>query len=323
MVFFSEHFRILSALINIILGISIAFFIYHRTIKLPYAYLKYLIRFTILFNSGMVILFIGKYVELNLLDRLPPDLLQHLLGFAILGFILILFGIDYAILQIALGLQGKSLIKRARVLILAGVTGIAVIYLIEIVFIRSLEAVRWAEILFGIAAIMEFFILMGIINYGRTCHEKTSQKISLSFGFIFLSRYIFIFVLFFILKILFHGIIPDTVAAFMAFVILTYQNLVPLIWFYFYFLPYAESLSSIMERKSVLETIFEKYHVSKREQEILRLIVDGKSNVEIKKILYISLHTVKNHIYRIYRKFGVNTRYELIHLITRFQEKEK
>jgi DNA-binding CsgD family transcriptional regulator len=323
MAFFSEHFRILSALINIILGISIAFIIYHRTIRLPYGYLKYLIRFTILFNSGMVILFIGKYVELNLLDRLPADLLPHLLGFAILCFIVILFGIDYAILQIALGLQGKILIKRVRVLIFTGIAVIAVIYLIENVFFRSLKAVTWIEILFGIAAILEFFILMGIINYGRTCQDKKSQKISLSFGFIFLSRYIFIFALFIILKLLFHGIIPDTVAAFMAFIILIYQNLVPLIWFYFFFLPYAESLSSIVERKSVMVAIYEKYHVSKREQEILRLIVDGKSNVEISQILYISLHTVKNHIYRIYRKFGINTRYELIHLITRFQEKEK
>ena len=171
--------------------------------------------------------------------------------------------------------------------------------------------------------ILEFYILIETIIIGMKNKDSAVQKNSLAFGFLFLSRYILIFFLYFILNFLFQEAIPNTIAAAMAFIVLIYQNLVPLLWFHFYFLPYAESLSNILDRKEMLESLFEKYQVSKREQEIIRLIVDGKSNADIEKILFISMHTVKNHIYRIYRKFNVNTRYELIHLITRFGEREK
>ncbi|OHD56360.1 MAG: hypothetical protein A2Y33_12190 [Spirochaetes bacterium GWF1_51_8] len=52
--------------------------------------------------------------------------------------------------------------------------------------------------------------------------------------------------------------------------------------------------------------------VSQRESEIMRLIAAGKSNKEICQTLYISLPTVKTHIYNIYRKLSVRNRVELI-----------
>lgn len=61
-----------------------------------------------------------------------------------------------------------------------------------------------------------------------------------------------------------------------------------------------------------LEPIFLKYGVSKREQEIIRLILQGKSNREIERELFISQSTVKNHAYNIFQKTGVKSRYELI-----------
>ena len=45
--------------------------------------------------------------------------------------------------------------------------------------------------------------------------------------------------------------------------------------------------------------------LSSREEDILRLIGQGKSNYEIAEILFISENTVKNHINRIYSKLQV------------------
>lgn len=59
------------------------------------------------------------------------------------------------------------------------------------------------------------------------------------------------------------------------------------------------------------EEIFDRYGLSKREQEIFFLILDGKSNKEIGEVLFISVKTVKNHIYSIFQKLGVKSRFKL------------
>lgn len=48
--------------------------------------------------------------------------------------------------------------------------------------------------------------------------------------------------------------------------------------------------------------------LTKREKEVLVLIVNGKSNPEIAEALNISIHTVKAHIESIYRKFQVHNK---------------
>ncbi len=61
---------------------------------------------------------------------------------------------------------------------------------------------------------------------------------------------------------------------------------------------------------------FIKFGITKREQEIVRLICEGKSNREIKDQLFISLQSVKDHIYRIYKKTAAKNRVQLANLFT-------
>ena len=66
---------------------------------------------------------------------------------------------------------------------------------------------------------------------------------------------------------------------------------------------------------SLLEGFVSKYGISKRETEIVELIFSGKSNQDISDSLFISVQTVKDHIYRIYLKTGVKNRVQLTNLI--------
>jgi len=75
-----------------------------------------------------------------------------------------------------------------------------------------------------------------------------------------------------------------------------------------------------VEDREVLDSIYDKYNISKREQDIVKLILDGKSNKEIEAALFISYHTVKNHVYNLYKKLEIKNRYELVHFITKFQK---
>ena len=64
-----------------------------------------------------------------------------------------------------------------------------------------------------------------------------------------------------------------------------------------------------------LDAIFSRHKISKREKEIIHLLVKGKSNKEIEDELFISIHTVRNHIYKIYQKLGIKNRVELVNFI--------
>jgi DNA-binding NarL/FixJ family response regulator len=52
--------------------------------------------------------------------------------------------------------------------------------------------------------------------------------------------------------------------------------------------------------------------LSKREEEIARLVASGLSNGEVAQRLSLSRHTIKNYLFRVYEKLGISTRIELV-----------
>ena len=52
--------------------------------------------------------------------------------------------------------------------------------------------------------------------------------------------------------------------------------------------------------------------LSKREEEVVRLVAEGLGNHEIARQLHLSDHTVKNHIFHIFDKLGISSRVELV-----------
>ncbi|UCC39613.1 MAG: helix-turn-helix transcriptional regulator [Candidatus Aminicenantes bacterium] len=72
-----------------------------------------------------------------------------------------------------------------------------------------------------------------------------------------------------------------------------------------------------------MKQFLREYKISKREEEVIRQLCEGKTNKEISEALFISLQTVKDHIYRIYQKTDVKNRVQLINLIQGFKGEEK
>lgn len=70
------------------------------------------------------------------------------------------------------------------------------------------------------------------------------------------------------------------------------------------------------EPNDYFEQLSNEYHLTQRENEIIKLIKDGLSNQEIAETLFISVNTARNHIYNIYKKVGVKNRYELISMFS-------
>lgn len=51
--------------------------------------------------------------------------------------------------------------------------------------------------------------------------------------------------------------------------------------------------------------------LTKREEEVVRLVADGLKNREIAQTLQVKEHSIRNYVYRIFEKLGVSSRVEL------------
>jgi DNA-binding NarL/FixJ family response regulator len=52
--------------------------------------------------------------------------------------------------------------------------------------------------------------------------------------------------------------------------------------------------------------------LTRREEDVVRLLADGLKNREIAQKLEVTEHSIRNYLYRIFEKLGVSTRVELI-----------
>lgn len=77
-----------------------------------------------------------------------------------------------------------------------------------------------------------------------------------------------------------------------------------------YFLRYPVSATVGSEEPS--GEFLSKYGITEREREIILKVMQGKSNEDIARELVISLATVKTHLHNIYKKIGIESRYELL-----------
>lgn len=71
------------------------------------------------------------------------------------------------------------------------------------------------------------------------------------------------------------------------------------------------------------DSFTEYYDLTKREEEILYLIIQGKSTKKISDILFISIGTAKNHVLNIFKKVNVHSKFELLTLYNNFNASQK
>lgn len=75
------------------------------------------------------------------------------------------------------------------------------------------------------------------------------------------------------------------------------------------------TVKSCLHNAGMLPTAGQMNGITGREKEIANLVVQGCSNKEIAAKLFISEHTVKAHLNRIFRKFNTTSRSKLISII--------
>lgn len=71
---------------------------------------------------------------------------------------------------------------------------------------------------------------------------------------------------------------------------------------------------TVLQDVRLPDNFMENSALSKREVEVVQLLIEGKSYKEISRELFISINTVKTHIRNIYPKLKVSSRHEIVNL---------
>jgi len=90
-----------------------------------------------------------------------------------------------------------------------------------------------------------------------------------------------------------------------------YISLCPVIWLRFFYPYYRESIELQSGNPENWGRLAGLYGLTDREMEIVRLLMKGKSNQDIGTQLFISRHTVRNHLHNIFDKMDVKSRGQL------------
>lgn len=317
-----EHVRIFGAVVNLIIGSGIAVYAYQLFRAHALKFLKPLIHYVILYNLLILSLLTIKYFELNLSDKiLPPNIASYAYIFGSisvsLGYIMI-----YKLYQISLAFREKKLSSTAKFLIYSGIIILTLGFQIKYFLPSNVRSSEWIMIAQGCIGlnfcVLEIVILIGLLIYGLKKTDRKERRLIKSFGFLFLSRYgLFIIMISIALPV---ALKSETIQGIIAFSILFLLNIIPFLWLRYFFLKYTTGMLKFIEDESILDQVYQQYKISKREQEILKLILEGNSNRKIEEALFISYHTVKNHVYNLYQKLGVKNRYELIHFFNKIAD---
>ena len=317
-----EHLKLLIFLIILFSGFWVIFYLKQVYKSYPDKSIKAIIVYSFWFIMISSLQFLRLYIKSNLdvakLDSSYMDCLNFFINF---GFLFSL----YLILNILLSFRAKSIKKSVNkyLLIISGF--ILIGYIIKSFLPETQRLFSWIEyinayeyFLFKLSEYFELLILIGFyFIWGESKINSKRIKISKSFTLVYIissvipciifnnvlvlhiEQQIYIWIIIFSLKIIFFLFI--------------------FLWTNFIFLEYAQQIPNVIKKNDKFKPIYKKYKISNRETEIIEFLVDGKTSNEIKDELFISYHTVKNHIANIYKKLNVKSRYELVKFFKKTQ----
>ncbi len=308
-----QHLRLLIYLISFACGISLISSVIHLYPKYPREYLKKYLKHIIVLNVLAILSMFYRY--LNLFSASPTEpftgiqiyLYSTIFSFGIVVTFLNLY--TFLLVLIELLEWGKNRIFLILFMLGSIIVILLIIQGLSAVFVRDeIDTLMNNLIAFDIAASAVILICaLVILIFSNILRDHKKRK--LIKGFLIL--YGFSYGIMFTTAVLKNSIYRIFYFSYgISFLIL---NLLPLI-----FIRRLLGRVEIQEFSHIsgegYDHIYANYGITNREKEIIQLIISGKSNKEIGEILFISVKTVKYHVYNVYRKLKIKNRIELINL---------
>jgi DNA-binding CsgD family transcriptional regulator len=310
------HFAILSYLIILIVGVCAAFYMVQISRFYTYPFLKPLTRFIIFYNLVILIDLSAMYSCINLLrDGLlyKSSVYAKIFG-PLSSYFFILMA--YALIKTIMGFLKRSLPRGFQTAAWTGFFLLSFSYAARIILNLSGRRVLWLPMSHGylirLAALASLAALLYLLVRGYTVEDKKLKRIILPFGLFYLFELALLVVLANLRGAFTQGIIAGTFLL---------VSLFPFFWLKLFFFLYHGNAVTGANGQERMDGICDKYGISRREREIAELILLGKSNREIESALYISLNTVKNHVYNLYQKLGVKSRAQMVKFVLDYENR--
>ncbi|MBU1013935.1 MAG: helix-turn-helix transcriptional regulator [Bacteroidetes bacterium] len=274
------------------------------------SFLKSFLTFIILFNIYLLVDFTALYLSINLSTQIIPGNL--ILIWILIGWLsfFTLSGSIWFYLQLILNLLSMknsrffslTFIVLAIGFIIAFINGI-VAYIMHdtvIIYKYTIPAFKYTLLSFGI-------LLTALLVFeSKNINILKKREVLSTFGWVFMVLLSGMIVIY---------IIRSKTTVLMLSVISLSVNLIVLYGMKPFIKRFYGSYPTSINNSLSIDHISEQFNISIREKQVFELIIKGKSNKEIEQELLISSHTVKNHIYSIFRKVGVQSRSQLINRV--------
>jgi DNA-binding CsgD family transcriptional regulator len=289
-------------------GVAAAMFVNHHRLVFGFPFFRPLVRYLLFSSLLMLVILSTYYAAANLprdgtgrsAARILWEFSNNFVGFIAFSGLLVCF------IQVLRGFEGKALTPRSKTLLTVFVAGACCCY--GIGFGLTVAGVQewllhWSRNLYNLGVpVLMLIAMVGLLRRVWTTTFVIPRSSVRAFLLLYLAGY----ALALVLPVLFAG----AGLLVLALVLLTI-HLLPFLWITQFFMRDAAIVGSTAAATVPMDTIAERHRLTGREREIVECLLKGRSNAEIGEALFISVGTVKNHVYNIYRKLGVKSRGQL------------
>jgi DNA-binding CsgD family transcriptional regulator len=173
--------------------------------------------------------------------------------------------------------------------------------------------------IFEVITALEIFIILLILLqtyfYTRSLTDANRKRLALYLAHMYLAGFALMAIFGKFIHIPFY-IYPEELFFQVTVTILFFSlNIPPLFLLYFFLKKHHGEWVTCGPEPARLRDFYTRYNITGREEEIIDLLMEGKTNEEIGDELFISTKTVKNNISAIYKKTGVKNRVQLSNLL--------
>lgn len=300
-----DQLKLIGLVLDLIVGVWLLAHLFYLTRVYTQPIVKALLLNCLSVNILIAVVFFWKFRELNLPYPYFTGIKELMSDVGFCAVYLVLVGISYSMLWILVSFRHQLMPRWVKVVSIAVSATLTVGFLLKGIFgsegglqaIFDLFVGNFGVVFLAVEPIVLIVLLLPSKSWGKTGEGRLRR----TFALLYLSRYAIVVIGALLLSELLR-----------AFVIMLYLNIIPFIWIDRFFRPHFDRME-IGDKRQILDALAP-YNISPREREIIELVLAGKTNREIGDALFISVRTVKNHLYSIFKKLNIKSRYQLIHL---------